>query len=87
MTPADLEALGLRVKPLEWDANGDARAGHAFYQVRLQNFADGTWSARFDPPFADCTVLVRNVSREAAITAANAHHATQVAAMIERIDE
>ena len=87
MTATDLASLGLRVKPLEFGSDQLA-IDHSGGTYELCD-EDGEFWATYSKRLAqydDCTVLEGPNRTEAeAITAANAHNAAEVAAMIERI--
>lgn len=88
MTPADLEAMGVRVKPLEWEQHPTARVWRAHtyfgtYKVFDVGGVKPTWD--FDGWDRSAVNEVAQ-NQAAAIAAANAHLTLQVAGMLERIE-
>jgi hypothetical protein len=86
MTPDDLAARGLRVKPLAWEklARHFYRApAPLFGTIRVENYGHG-WSVAWSVPgYSDELVPGRFRSAANAKSAAEAHHAARVAEMIE----
>ena len=89
MTAAELAALGLRVKPLEFGS--DPVAFSPFGNMYQLCRAHGEYWVIFTKRLArrgECEVIEgQNRTEAEAIAACNDHNAAQVAAMIERIEE
>ena len=89
MTPAELEAVGLRVKPLEWELEHMQGASPAW----LAPSCFGPYRAVFDSALNNWVAVIggREISTghkidRRAQAACEAHHATRIAGELERID-
>jgi hypothetical protein len=86
MTPADLAAKGLRVKPLVWK-NYDDESFAEPYQIEARTTGD--WRVYILTGYESADPILTSAgerdhpTRESAIAAAEAHHAARVAEMIE----
>ena len=94
MTPEQLAARGLRVKPLVWDGSDEncyaiADMGNRYYEVTvvdvLERPCDYLWSATYTerPEFI---LGLGGGSFEEAKAAAEADHVARVAAMVEGVE-